>query len=214
MPSTAQTAQRSRLRVHTAVGSAKTITAITKANPALVTATHDFAVGDIVVLDGIVGMTELNGRAFVVASINTTVSFTLAGVDSTNYTTYASGGTAVKQTMTPVGNIKDFNIDQDPPTEIDTTNLDSTRKEFMIGLAGSWSMNCAMDIDTADTGQTELTKAQNDGLIRTFTVTLASGKVFAGRGYVMNFGAAGSPDAVVSGTLAVRGTGQPSWFVS
>lgn len=213
MPSTAQTAQRSRLRVHTAVGLAKTITAISQANPCVVTATHDFQVGDIVVLDGIVGMTELNGRAFRVSAISTTVSFTLGGVDSTGYTAYASGGTAIEQTMTPVGNIKDFNIDQDAPTEIDITNLDSTRKEFMIGLAGSWTMNCSMDIDPADTGQVELTKAQNDGLIRTFTVTLASGKVFAGRGYVMNFGAAGSPDAVVNGTLAIRGTGQPSWFV-
>lgn len=214
MPSTAQTAQRSRLRIHTSVGLTKTITAITRANPCVVTATHDFQVGDIVVLDGIVGMTELNGRVFVVSAISTTVSFTLAGVDSTNYTTYASGGTAIEQNMTAVGNIKDFNIDQDAPTEIDTTNLDSTRKEFMIGLAGSWSMNCAMDTDPTDTGQLELTKAQNDGLIRTFTVTLASGKVFAGRGFVMNFGASGSPDAVVNGTLAVRGTGQPSWFVS
>ncbi len=213
MTSTAQTAQRSRLRVHTAVGLSKTITAISQANPCLVTATHDFQVGDIVVLAGIVGMTELNGRAFVVGSINTTVSFTLAGVDSTGYTAYGSGGTAVEQTMTAVGNIKDFNIDQDAPTEIDITNLDSTRKEFMIGLAGSWTMSCSMDIDSADTGQLELADAQNDGLIRTFTVTLASGKVFAGRGYVMNFGAAGSPDAVVNGTLAVRGTGQPSWFV-
>lgn len=213
MPSTAQTAQRSRLRIHTAVGLTKTITAISQANPCVVTATHDFVVGDIVVLDGIVGMTELNGRAFRVSAISTTVSFTLGGVDSTGYTAYASGGTAIKQTMTAVGNIKDFNIDQDPPTEIDTTNLDSTRKEFMIGLAGSWTMNCAMDTDPTDTGQTELTKAQNDGLVRTFTLTLASGKVFAGRGFVMNFGAAGSPDAVVNGTLAVRGTGQPSWFV-
>lgn len=214
MPSTAQTAQRSRLRVHTAVGSSKTITGISQANPCVVTATHDFQVGDIVVLDDIVGMTELNGRAFVVSAISTTVSFTLAGVDSTGYTAYDSAGTAVEQTMTAVGNIKDFNIDQDAPTEIDITNLDSTRKEFMLGLAGSWTMSCSMDIDSTDTGQLELADAQNDGLVRTFTLTLASGKVFAGRGYVMNFGAAGSPDAVVNGTLAVRGTGQPSWFVS
>ena len=213
MPSTAQTAQRSRLRIHTAVGATKTITAISAANPCVVTATHDFQVGDIVVLNGIVGMTELNGRAFRVSAISTTVDFTLDSVDSTGYTAYVSGGTAIEQTMTVVGNIKDFSIDQDAPTEIDVTNLDSTRKEFMIGLAGSWTMSCSMDIDPADTGQLELVDAQNDGLIRTFTITLASGAVFAGRGYVMNFGAAGSPDAVVNGTLSVRGTGQPSWFV-
>jgi len=213
MASTAQTAQRSVVRINTAVGLTKTITAISKASTCVVTATHDFIVGDIVKIDGVVGMTELNGRAFVVSAISTTVSFTLGGVDSTNYTTYVSGGTAVKQTMTSLGNIKDFNIDPDQAAEIDVTNLASTRKEYMVGLAGSWVMSCAMDIDTTDTGQTELNKAQNDGLARVFTVTLASLKVFAGVGFVKSFSASGSADSVVGGTLNVRGTGQPSWFV-
>jgi hypothetical protein len=214
MASTAQTAQNSVVRINTAVGTTKTVTAISKANPCVVTATHDYTVGDIVVISGVVGMTQLNGRAFVVSAISTTVSFTLGGVDSTNYTTYVSGGSAIEQTMTAIGNIKDFNIQPDASTEIDITNLASTRKEFILGLAGSWVMTCAMDTDTTDTGQTELVKAQNDGLSRTFTVTLGtSGKVFAGVGYVKDFGAAGSADAVVGGTLSVRGTGQPSWFV-
>jgi hypothetical protein len=212
MSSTAQTAQRSSLKVHTATGSAKTITAISKANPCVVTATHDFAVGDIVYITGIVGMTELNGRAFVVTAVSTTVSFTLGGVDSTDYTTWASGGTATEQTMTAVGNIKDFSIDQDAASEIDITNLASVRKEFMLGLAGSWTMTCAMDIDSTDTGQTELVAAQDDGDYRVFALTLASGKIFAGVGYVMSFGASGSSDSVVSGNLSVRGTGQPVWF--
>jgi len=213
MASTAQNAQNSVVRVHTAVGSSKTITAISKADPCEVTATHDFAVGDIVVLDSIVGMTELNGRAFVVKTISTTVSFTLAGVDSTDYTTYVSGGTAIEQTMTAIGNIKDFSIDPDASAEIDVTNLASTRKEYIVGLAGSWVMSCAMDIDADDTGQLELSTAQNDGLVRTFTVTLGqSGDIFAGRGYVKSFSASGSPDSVVGGTLSIRGTGQPTWF--
>lgn len=213
MPSTAQTAQRSIVRINTAVLSPQTITAITKANPALVTATHTYAVGDIVKLDGIVGMTELNGRAFRVASINTTVSFTLGGVDSTGYTTYVSGGTSTKQTMTAIGNVKDFNIDQDEAAEIDVTNLDSTRKEYIVGLAGSWAMGCALDLDVDNTGQAEATKAQNDGLSRVITVTLGqSGKVFAGVGFVKSFNVSGSPDTAVGGSLNVRGTGQPSWF--
>jgi hypothetical protein len=214
MASTAQTAQRSVVRINTAVLATKTITAITKSTTCVVTATHDYAVGDIIKLDAIVGMTELNGRAFVVSAISTTVSFTLGGVDSTNYTTYVSGGTAVKQTMTALGNIKDFNIDPDQAQEIDVTNLASTRKEYLVGLAGSWVMSCAMDTDTTDAGQVELNKAQNDGLSRVFTVTLGqSGKVFAGVGYVKSFSAAGSADSVVGGSLNVRGTGQPSWFV-
>ena len=41
------------------------ISAITKADPGVVTsATHGLTAGDYVILDGIVGMTELNGRQF------------------------------------------------------------------------------------------------------------------------------------------------------
>lgn len=212
MPSTAITAQRSSLKIATAQATAKNISAVTKANPAVVTSTaHGYTTGDVIQIDGVGGMIELNGRAYVV-TVLTADTFSLNGTDSTNYTIYTSAGTATKQTMTTVGNVKDFDIQPDKPAEIDVTNLASTRKEFRVGLAGSWVATCAMDIDTADTGQAELTKAQNDGLSRVFTVVLSNGKVFAGVGYVLQFSAKGSPDAVVGGSLSIRGTGQPTWF--
>lgn len=75
---------------------AKTITAITKANPAVVTSTsHGFSNGDHVWIAGVVGMTRLNGRRFVVASTATN-TFALTGEDSTSYDAYSSGGTASK----------------------------------------------------------------------------------------------------------------------
>lgn len=212
MPSTAITAQRSVLKIETASAATKAITVVTNASPCVITAVgHGYATGDIVELAAIGGTIELNGRAYVitVASVDT---FSLNGVDSTSYGVYTSGGTAAKKTMTTVGNIKDFDIQQDPATDIDVTNLASTRKEFRVGLAGSWTMTCGMDIDNTDTGQAELTDAQNDGLDRVFTVTLSDSKIFAGVGYVKNFNASGSPDAVVGGQLSVRGTGQPTWF--
>ena len=74
--------------------SAKTISAITKANPAVVTAnSHGFSNGDDVWISGIVGMTRLNGRRFTVAN-KTTNTFELSGENSTSYDTYTSGGTA------------------------------------------------------------------------------------------------------------------------
>ena len=46
----------------------KTISAITKANPAVVTATgHGYSNGDEVVISGVVGMTEVNSKRFLVA---------------------------------------------------------------------------------------------------------------------------------------------------
>lgn len=75
---------------------AKTITAITQANPAVVTSTaHGFSNGDHVWIADVVGMTRLNARRFVVAS-SAANTFALTGEDSTSYDTYSSGGTASK----------------------------------------------------------------------------------------------------------------------
>jgi hypothetical protein len=212
MPSTAITAQRSVLRVETASAATKAITGATNASPCVITAVaHGYSTGDIIKIASVGGMIELNGRAYVVTNL-TTDTFSLNGVDSTDYGVYTSGGTAAKKTMTAIGNVKDFDIQPDEPTEIPVTNLASTRLEFRIGLAGSWNMTAGMDIDTADTGQAELSAAQDDGLDRVFTLTLSDGKVFAGVGFVKSFSAAGGPDAVVGGQLSLRGTGQPTWF--
>ena len=79
----------------------KTISAITKANPAVVTATgHNYSNGDEVVISGVVGMTEVNGKRFLVAG-KTTNTFQLTNKDGTNinsssFTTYTSGGVSNK----------------------------------------------------------------------------------------------------------------------
>jgi len=74
----------------------KTISAITKANPAVVTATsHGFSNGDRVFISGVVGMTEVNNLEFTVAGV-TTHTFQLSGINSSAFTTYSSAGTAGK----------------------------------------------------------------------------------------------------------------------
>lgn len=74
----------------------KTITAVTQANPAVVTsASHNFTNGDRVFIASVVGMTELNNREFTVANA-TTNTFELSGINSSAFTAYSSGGTAGK----------------------------------------------------------------------------------------------------------------------
>ena len=75
---------------------AKTISGITAANPAVVTATsHGYSDGDDVWIADVVGMTRLNGRRFTVAN-KTTNTFELTDENSTSYTAWSSGGTASK----------------------------------------------------------------------------------------------------------------------
>lgn len=74
---------------------ADTVSAVSKANPGVVTATgHGFSNGDKVLLLSIGGMHELNNRIVTVAGA-TANTFSI-GIDTTGYTTYTSGGTASK----------------------------------------------------------------------------------------------------------------------
>ena len=95
----------------------KTITGITQANPAVVTATsHGYENGDEVLITGVVGMTEVNSKRFLVSN-KTTNTFELQdkdGVDinSTAFTAYSSGGVANKvfELTTPYTTAQLFDI--------------------------------------------------------------------------------------------------------
>ena len=95
----------------------KAISGITQANPAVVTATsHGYSNGDEVVITGVVGMTEVNGKRFLVAD-KTTNTFELQdkdGVDinSSAFTAYSSGGVANKvfELTTPYTTAQLFDI--------------------------------------------------------------------------------------------------------
>lgn len=77
-----------------------TVTDVTQADPAVVTTStdHELVYGDEIFIDDVVGMTQLNGRRFLVLDTPsaTTVELMSTGrvpIDSTGYTAYASGGT-------------------------------------------------------------------------------------------------------------------------
>lgn len=73
------------------------ITGISKANPCVVSVTNSYSIGDWVYISGISGMTELNGRYFIVhAASGTNITlYDLFGnaVNSTTYGTWSAGGT-------------------------------------------------------------------------------------------------------------------------
>lgn len=95
---------RGTIRTSTAItnitwksGTARTITGITRANPAVVTSnSHGLSNGDVIFITGVNGMTQINDQYYTVASV-TTNTFVLSGIDSRSsngYSSYSSGGTA------------------------------------------------------------------------------------------------------------------------
>jgi hypothetical protein len=70
------------------------ITAVSLANPCVVTAANAFTVGEALFIFGINGTTQLNLNAYVNQVANG-ANVTLAGINSTNYTAWVSGGSVV-----------------------------------------------------------------------------------------------------------------------
>lgn len=111
-----------------------TITAITKANPAVVTETaHGKATGDVVRILGALGMTEVNNRAFVIEKIDAN-SYRLLDVNSTDYGTYTSGGKSDSALFSTLCELTGYNRQGGTSPEIPATSQCSTAQEFEIGL--------------------------------------------------------------------------------
>lgn len=72
---------------------AVTITAITAANPAVVTATNTYSEGDVVQIYGTTGMLQISGMAFTITSVSGS-GFSLLGLDASGFSAAATAGFA------------------------------------------------------------------------------------------------------------------------
>lgn len=112
----------------------KVITGITNANPAVVTsAAHGYANGDVVRITGVAGMVEVNDELFVVTN-QTTNTFELADVDSTDYGVWTSGGWIDEGAFSNFCELTNYNRQGGTSPDIPATSLCSTAQEYEIGL--------------------------------------------------------------------------------
>lgn len=92
-PSSKSIVDDAKGRMTGAVAAATAITAATAADPCQITATaHGLDDGDLVSIQGVVGMVQLNNRVFTVTKVSDD-AFTI-GIDSSSFPAYTSGGTA------------------------------------------------------------------------------------------------------------------------
>ena len=119
-----------------------TITGISKASTAVVStsATLGVVAGDVVIIEGVVGMTEVNDILFTVGTVVTDTSFQLAGINSSAYTDWASGGTAKIANVYNFGYIQETSIKYDKPKEDINDETGNTIKTLMgnsvVGMTG------------------------------------------------------------------------------
>lgn len=204
------------LAIQSALASAKTITAISKASEASITATHDYSVGDFVLIDAVVGMTEINQVVGRVKSVSTTVSFVLEGIDSTNFTTYASGGTAQKITFgKSFDSVTNVDLPDGQPDENDITTIHDTERQVAFGHNAKLSGTLSVIANPLNTAVIEVQAASAAQQRRAFLLTFASGQKVLWNAYCTGgSGFSGGVGSAGTGEIALTLRKKAQWFAS
>jgi hypothetical protein len=171
------------IAVQSALGSALTISAITKANPGQVTSTaHGLTNGDYVVLS-VHGMYQIDAMVVRVAGA-TTNTFNLEGVDTTNYDTFTSGscqkitfGTTLSTAVGLSASGGDFDM-------IDITTIHDNVKKQIPGAANPSTFSFNSIWDVADAGLLALRAASDAQAQRAVRFTFANGQKLVFTGYI------------------------------
>lgn len=132
------------------------ITGATKANPCVITrVAHGLYSGAEIEITGVVGMTELNGRRYRV-TVLTADTFQLRDVDSTNFTTYTSGGSVNKAYAVVTNSTTNF------PNTVTWTGVANARtyavyreENGIFGLVGETEGLSFLDASTITANLTE-----------------------------------------------------------
>lgn len=140
------------------------ITGVTQAKPAVVTLSgaHNLEYGDEIYIDGVVGMTQLNGRRYLVFDAPTSTTIELmntsrAPIDSTGYTAYTSGGTIQTAFVTTTSTAQqwDNTLSWTAAADADTYNIYRADDNGVFGFIGRVDINTFHDVFIeADTGDT------------------------------------------------------------
>lgn len=212
MTSTAISAQGSVFSIGTGTGGAKTISGVAVGSPTILTATaHGFANGDVVALAALTGAdaASLNGLTATVRS-KTTNTFAV-DVDTTGKTITAGAGTATPNTYTAVKNIKTFSGFDGSAPEIDSSNLDSTAKEFIIGMVDNGQFTMELDNDSSDAGQLALRAKRDASAKANFKLVLPDASTASFSGYVKKKGLGGGVDQALKSAVDIRISGAVTW---
>ena len=179
-----------KLYMESAIAAAKTITAITNAAPGVLSSTaHGYSNGDIVLLE-VQGMVEIHNRLFKVVSVAAD-SFRIAdidgstGIDTTNFSLFASG-TAKKITLgTSITGVQDFNITGGDIKTTDTTTVNDTVDTQIVTGASPLSYDMTMQWDPSSAAQQAMRTAFDTRANKAFKVLWPDGA------YILFYGTVG-----------------------
>ena len=203
-----------QVAMQSALGVAKTITGITKANPAVVTsAAHGFSNGAVLVL-AVQGMWQLDTMTVRLANV-TAGTYELEGVDSTAFDTFTSGNAQEITFGTTFSTMGDFTTSGGDFEMTDVTTIHDQTKKTIPGFASPIECSGSFNWDPTDAGQVAMKQASQARVTRGFKIQFSDGSKWFFTGYPGYTGSpGGSAGGKVTSPFKISGYGRPSFYAS
>jgi len=206
-----------QVKMESASGTAVTLTAISKANPAVATYSGADTLnnGDVVVL-AVQGMHQLDKSVARVANVNTgSNTFELEGVDSSSYDTFTSGTATPKTRGTSITTMADISVSGGDFEMIDTTTIHDATKQTQPGAASPIEVSGSVNWDPTDAGQIAMKQASDAKAQKVFEIIFANGYRWMFSGYVGYTGApTGGAQQKVTSPYKISCQGRPAMYAS
>ena len=110
-------------------------------------------------------------------------------------------------TYTEVKEVKTFTAFDGSAAEIDVTNLQSTSKEFRMGLQDNGNFNMDLNYLPTDPGQVLVRGAKASRAIQDIKLTFSDSSVATFQGFVTTAPRSGGVDAIVDTSFTIRISG-------
>lgn len=204
------------LDVQTAAATAIPISAITKANPAVVSYTGTDPVNGDFIVATVQGMNQISDRVFRVANVNGAGNtMELEGEDSTLYDTFVSGSFQVLTFGASMSTAQGINVSGGEPEFADVTTIhDSVRKRVPTIVS---PLSFAMDnlFDPTDAAFVELNKASKTKTKRAIKLRFASGAKMVFTGFASAVGVpTGQAQGVVQTKITIEAQNLPTNYAT
>lgn len=200
--------------VQTALAAAIPISAISKANPGVVSYTGvDPANGDYVVLS-VNGMYQLNDRIFRVANVNAAGNtFELEGEDTTLYDNFTSGTFQVITFGASMQTAQNINVSGGDPEFADVTTIHDIVRKRVPTITSPLSFQLDNIFDPTDPAFVELNKAFKAKAKRALRLRFGTGAKMLLTGYAAASGVpTGQAQGVVQTRIAIEAQNLPTVY--
>lgn len=209
-------AQGVKVNIQANTANSVAITGITNAANAVIACTgHSHNVGDIVIIESVVGLPRIINSVARVAA-KTSANVTLEGLNTTDFGTYVSGGTIKSVSeWVPFDNITNFNFAEPQPNRQQILTIHDETASELFGADSAPQVTMDVYSDAFNAAVTEVREASEAKTNRAFEVIFKNGyKLYLNAQVAGGRGVQASAGQAVTGQISLAVQGAERWYQS